>query len=186
MIFTETDVDGAFVVDLEPHGDDRGFFARAWSADEFARRGLAAAIAQSNVAFTRRRATVRGLHYQAAPHVEAKLVRCTSGAIFDVVVDVRETSATYRRWFGVELTAENRRMLYVPEGCAHGYQTLVDDCETFYHVSSPYAPDSERGVRWNDEAFGVVWPILDDVHVSEKDARWPLVSVRGATAAERA
>jgi dTDP-4-dehydrorhamnose 3,5-epimerase len=173
MIFTETELGGAYVIDLEPREDERGFFARAWCADEFAERGLTTRVAQSNVSFNRRQGTVRGMHYQAAPHAEAKLVRCTRGAIFDVIVDLRADSPTYKRWAGVELSADNHRALYVPEGFAHGYQTLVPETETFYQVSEFYAPAAERGVRWNDPAFAIDWPDPGSAFLSEKDAAWP-------------
>jgi dTDP-4-dehydrorhamnose 3,5-epimerase len=168
MKFEPTPVRGAFIVDLEKREDDRGFFARAWCRDEFARQGLTAELAQCNLAFTRAAATLRGLHYQVPPHEEAKLVRCTAGAIFDVVVDLRRESPSFRQWFGIELTAGNRRMLYVPEGCAHGYLTLLDDTETFYQVSAPYVQAAERGVRWNDPAFGIAWPMIPRV-INDKD-----------------
>jgi dTDP-4-dehydrorhamnose 3,5-epimerase len=172
MIFTETEIPGAVLIDLEPHGDSRGFFARAWSADEFEARGLSISFVQANVSLSAQRGTLRGLHYQVAPHQEAKLVRCTRGAIHDVVVDLRPESPTYRRWIGVELSAENRRMLYVPEGCAHGYQTLTDDAEVFYPVTARYAPESERGLRFDDAAFGIDWALEVSV-ISEKDRSWP-------------
>jgi dTDP-4-dehydrorhamnose 3,5-epimerase len=140
MKFTPTRVAGAWLVELEPRSDDRGFFARAWCRDEFASHGLTPALAQCNLAVSYKAATLRGLHYQVAPHEEAKLVRCTTGAIFDVLVDLRRDSPTFKRWFGAELTASNRHMLYVPEGCAHGYLTLADESEVFYQVSSSYAP----------------------------------------------
>ena len=173
MTFTETDLPGAFVVDLEPRQDDRGFFARAWCETEFAEHGLSTVVAQCNVSFSRKKGTLRGLHYQVAPHAEVKLVRCLRGALYDVIVDLRPASPTYRRWLGVELTAENRRMLYVPEGFAHGFQTLADDTEAFYQVSAAYAPDAERGVRWDDPAFAIEWPDAEGALMSEKDRSWP-------------
>ena len=173
MIFTPAGLDGAWVVDLEPIGDDRGFFARAWDRLEFAERGLSTELAQFNISFNRRKGTLRGMHYQEAPHAEVKLVRCTRGAIYDVIVDLRPESPTHARWVGVELTAENRRALYVPEGFAHGYQTLADDTETSYQVSAFYAPSSERGVRWDDPAFGIEWPDPEPPVMSEKDRAWP-------------
>lgn len=172
MIFTETELPGAFLVDLERREDDRGFFARAWCEDEFRDHGLSTRVAQCNVSFNHKRGTLRGMHYQEPPHGEVKLVRCTSGAIFDVIIDLRPDSPTYTRWIGVELTGANGQMLYVPEGFAHGYQTLADDTETFYQVSEFYAPRAERGVRWNDAAFAIEWP-LEVTIVSEKDAGWP-------------
>ena len=172
MTFTPTAVEGAWLVDLDKRVDERGFFARAWCRDEFARQGLTPHLAQSNVAFTSAAATLRGLHYQVTPHQEAKLVRCTAGAIFDVLVDLRPDSPTFKRWLGVELTADNRRMLYVPEGCAHGYLTLRDNSETFYQVSAPYAQAAERGVRWNDPAFAIEWPMTPRI-ISAKDRELP-------------
>lgn len=172
MTFTETAVAGVWIVSQAPRGDDRGFFARMWCEEEFAARGLVSRFPQANNAYSRFAGTLRGLHYQAAPHGEVKLVRCIRGVIFDVVADVRPDSPTRGRWLGVELSAENRQMLYVPEGCAHGYLTLTDDSEVIYPVSSPYAPPSERGVRWDDPAFAIDWP-LTPVHVSPKDHAWP-------------
>lgn len=172
MTFSETGIAGAWVVDQAPREDERGFFARMWCEEVFAARGLVARFPQANDAFSRYRGTLRGLHYQAAPHGEVKLMRCVRGAIFDVIVDVRGDSPTRFRWFGVELSAANRRMLYVPEGCAHGYLTLVDDTEVIYPVSTPYTPSSERGVRWDDPLFGIEWPEVP-AHVSPKDAAWP-------------
>ena len=173
MIFTPTELEGAWIVDVEPRADERGFFARAWDRLEFAERGLATELAQCNLSFNHRRGTLRGMHYQAAPHAEVKLIRCTRGAIYDVIVDLRPDSPTRARWVGVELTADNRRALYVPEGFAHGYQTLVDGTETYYHVSAFYAPSAERGVRWNDPAFAIEWPEPDPPVMSEKDRTWP-------------
>jgi dTDP-4-dehydrorhamnose 3,5-epimerase len=171
VIFTETDLPGAYVIDLERREDERGFFARAWCEDEFRDHGLSTRVVQCNVSFNRTRGTLRGMHFQQAPNAEAKLVRCTTGAIHDVIIDLRPESSTYMRWLGAELTGENRRMLYVPEGFAHGYQTLSDDTETFYQVSEFYAPQAEGGVRWDDPAFGIEWP-LEVSLISEKDARW--------------
>ena len=158
MRFTPTPIEGAFVIDVEPIADERGFFALSWSPREFEARGLTARLAQCNISFNPARGTLRGLHYQAQPHEEAKLVRCTAGAVFDVLVDLRRGSPTFRRWVGHELTATNRRMLFVPEGCAHGYLTLADDSEVFYQVSAEYVPALARGVRWDDPAFGIEWP----------------------------
>ncbi|HEX2111114.1 MAG TPA: dTDP-4-dehydrorhamnose 3,5-epimerase [Gaiellaceae bacterium] len=181
MIFTETDLKDAFVVDLERREDERGFFARAWCANEFADAGLSTRLVQCNVSFNRYRGTLRGMHYQVAPHAEVKLVRCTRGAIYDVIIDLRPESPTYKQWEGFELSAGNGRALYVPEGFAHGYQTLTDEVETFYQVSEFYAPGAERGVRWNDPAFGVEWPLPDDPIMSEKDKTWPdFVDARAA------
>jgi dTDP-4-dehydrorhamnose 3,5-epimerase len=158
MIFTEMSVSGVWLIDLDRRSDERGFFARTWDSSELAERGLNARLAQCSISYNARRGTLRGMHYQAAPHEEAKLVRCTSGAIFDVALDLRPSSASFKGWFGVELTAENRRALYVPEGCAHGFLTLTDDSEVLYQITEVYAPDAARGVRWDDPAFGIDWP----------------------------
>lgn len=172
MKFIETDLAGAFVVDLEPVRDERGFFARSWCHDEFAARGLSTAIAQCSVSFNALRHTLRGLHFQAAPHEEAKIVRCTQGAIYDVIVDLRPHSPTYLCWFGIELSAANRRMLYVPKGAAHGFLTLQDATEVCYQISERYVAESARGVRWNDPRFGVEWPTAPEV-ISERDRSYP-------------
>lgn len=173
MLFTEIELAGAFVVELERREDDRGFFARAWCEDEFAAQGLDTRVSQCNLSFNERQGTLRGMHYQVAPHAEVKVVRCTQGAVYDVIVDLRPGSPTYRRWTAVELSAENRRLLYVPEGFAHGYQTLEDATETFYQVSVPYTPEAERGVRWDDPAFSIEWPDVPQRVISEKDRNWP-------------
>lgn len=172
MIFKETALPGAYVIELEKRQDERGFFARAWCQREFEAMGLAPRIAQANVSFSAARGTLRGMHYQTAPHEEAKLIRCTRGAIHDVIVDLREDSPTYRRWIGVELSAESHRMLYVPERFAHGFQTLTDDAEVTYQVSEFYTPGAERGIRWNDPAIGIEWP-LEPTVMSGKDREWP-------------
>jgi dTDP-4-dehydrorhamnose 3,5-epimerase len=172
MIFRATGIDGAWVIEAEQLGDERGFFARTWDAEEFAERGLNPRLAQCSISYNRARGTLRGLHYQAAPFEEAKLVRCTAGAIFDVVVDLRPESSSFKGWFGEELSAENRRALYVPEGCAHGFLTLADDSEVHYQISQPYMPQAARGVRWNDPAFGITWP-GDVVVINERDCSYP-------------
>jgi dTDP-4-dehydrorhamnose 3,5-epimerase len=172
MKFTAAPLAGACVVDLERAADERGFFARSFCAEEFARAGLVACTSQCSVSFNARRGTLRGLHFQVAPHDEEKLVRCTHGALWDVVVDVRAASPTYRRWHAVELTAENHRALYIPKGFAHGFVTLEDATEVFYMMSVPYAPGSARGIRWNDPAFGIDWPIAPTV-ISARDAGYP-------------
>jgi dTDP-4-dehydrorhamnose 3,5-epimerase len=169
---TTTPIPGAHLIEPEPRADDRGYFARLWSQTEFADHGLTEDFVQCNAAFSVRRATLRGLHYQIAPHQEVKLVRCVRGAIFDVLVDLRPTSPTYLRWFGKELTARAGTMLYVPHGCAHGYLTLEDACELFYLVSHAYHPAAERGVRWNDPSFAIEWPIADGLTISDKDREW--------------
>lgn len=177
MQFTKLDIPGAYRLDLETYEDERGFFARAYCEHEFAAHDLATRMVQTNVSFNRRRGTLRGMHYQAAPHQEAKLVRCTRGAIYDVMVDMRPESPTYRRWAGVELSAANGRMLYVPKGCAHGLITLADDTEVTYQVSAFYAPSHERGLRYDDPAIGIEWPI-DVAVISEKDRAWPYLEER--------
>jgi dTDP-4-dehydrorhamnose 3,5-epimerase len=173
MRFTETPLAGAHLVEVDQRGDARGFFGRAWCKKEFEAHGLIGEIAQANIGFSLTRGTLRGLHYQVPPYEEVKLVRCTIGTIYDVIVDLRRDSPTYRRWFGIELTAQDRRMLYVPRGCAHGYQTLADDCEVFYLTSQFYAPQYARGVRYDDPAFGIVWPTVVGA-ISDADRAWPM------------
>ncbi|HEV3024613.1 MAG TPA: dTDP-4-dehydrorhamnose 3,5-epimerase family protein [Pirellulales bacterium] len=181
MRFSETNVTGAYLVDLEPIADERGYFARAFCRREFAARGAVADLAQVNLAFTRRRATLRGLHYQAAPFEEAKFVRCIRGAAYVVALDLRPDSLTYLGWEGAELTAENRRALYVPPGCAQGYQTLIDDAELLYQMSQFYTPAASRGVRYDDPAFRIEWP-LDVAVISQADLGWaPYTPVAGAS-----
>jgi dTDP-4-dehydrorhamnose 3,5-epimerase len=158
MIFTEAKLKGAFIIDIDPHEDERGFFARSWCADEFKQHGLDPRLAQCNISFNKKRGTLRGMHYQAEPFPEAKLVRCTMGAIYDVVIDLRSGSPTFKQWSAVEMTAENRRALYIPEGLAHGFQTLVDNTEVLYQMGEFFHPECARGVRWNDPAFAVEWP----------------------------
>ena len=176
MLFTETKLKGAYVVDLEPREDERGFFARSWCAEEFEKLGLNPRLSQCNISFNKKRGTLRGMHYQAAPFPEAKLVRCTMGAIYDVIIDLRPDSPTFKQWFAIELSAGNHRALYIPEDFAHGFQTLVDDTEVFYQMSEFLHPECARGVRWNDPAFGVEWPINDEI-ISDKDRRWPLLTI---------
>jgi dTDP-4-dehydrorhamnose 3,5-epimerase len=172
MIFRETAIAGVWVVEPERHEDERGFFARTWDSSEFAARGLSGRVVQCSVSYNRRRGTLRGLHYQVAPHEEAKLVRCTLGAVFDVAVDLRPGSTTLCDWVGVDLSAENRRALYVPEGCAHGFLTLADDSEVSYQMSEFHAPEAARGVRFDDPAFGIDWPAEVAV-VNERDRSYP-------------
>lgn len=171
MIFKDIGIDGVWVIEPQRFEDDRGFFARTWDPDEFGEHGLNPELAQCSISYNRARGTLRGLHYQAAPHEEAKLVRCTAGAIFDVAVDLRPDSSTFRAWFGVELSAENRLALYVPEGCAHGFLTLAEDSEVHYQISQAYVPDAGRGVRWNDPAFAIRWP-AEVVVMNERDASY--------------
>lgn len=172
MRITETHISGAWIIDAERVDDERGFYALAWARDAFEAYGLNATLAQCNFSYNHRKGTVRGMHWQAAPHAETKLVRCICGGIHDVVVDVREGSPTYRQWIGVDLTAENHRALYIPEGCAHGFQTLEDATEVFYMITDYYAPAAARGMRWNDPAINVIWP-LDVSVISERDAQYP-------------
>lgn len=163
---------GAYLIDMERKEDHRGFFARSWCRKEFEEHGLNPDLAQINLGFSVKKGTLRGMHYQVAPHTEAKVVRCTSGAIYDVIIDLRPDSETHKQWFGVELTSMNRRMVYVPEGYAHGYQTLAGDTEMYYLTSVAYAGNSARGCRYNDPAFGIEWPLPVEC-LSSADAGWP-------------
>ena len=163
MIFTETKLNGVHILEIEKLSDERGFFARTWCKQEFAKYGLNSNLAQCSISFNRKRGTLRGMHYQISPYRETKLVRCTAGAIYDVVIDLRRDSATFCQWFAVELSAENRCMLYVPEDFAHGFQTLEDNTEVFYQISEPYAPEYAKGVRWDDPAFDIRWPAGDRI-----------------------
>jgi dTDP-4-dehydrorhamnose 3,5-epimerase len=172
VILRETAVAGAWIVEPERHVDARGFFARTWCAEEFRAHGLSARCVQSSISHNPRRATLRGLHYQVAPHEEAKLVRCTRGAIYDVIVDLRPESPTFLRHAAVVLDADNRLAVYVPEGCAHGFQTLKDDSEVLYQMSAPYVPSAARGVRYDDPAFGIEWP-GEVVVINDRDASYP-------------
>jgi dTDP-4-dehydrorhamnose 3,5-epimerase len=174
MTITPTALEGVYLIEVDPIEDERGFFARAWCSDTLARRGLQTGFVQANISYSKLAGTVRGLHYQAEPHAEAKVVRCVSGAIYDVAVDARPGSPTFGRWVRAELTASNRRSLYVPEGFAHGYQTLQADSEVHYMVSQPYAAHAERGLRYDDPALGITWP-LEATAVSAKDRAWPLL-----------
>jgi dTDP-4-dehydrorhamnose 3,5-epimerase len=169
MIFRETKLQGAFIVEPEKFEDERGFFAHSWSEREFAQRGLDSRLVECSISFNRKRGTLRGMHYQAAPHAQVKLVRCTMGSIYDVIIDLRAESSTFREWVGVELTAENRLMLYVPAGFAHGFETMEDDSEVFYQMSSPYVSQSGCGVRWNDPAFAIEWAQPENVTMNERD-----------------
>lgn len=172
MRFEPTAVEGAFLVVAEPRVDDRGHFARVWCVDEFADAGIATSWLQENVGFSHRRHTLRGMHFQHSPDDEAKLVRCTRGDVFDVAVDLRPESPTYRRWTSATLSPENGAMLYIPEGCGHGYLTLADASEISYLTSAAYAPASASGARWDDPAFEIDWPAAPAV-ISEQDAGWP-------------
>lgn len=175
MIFTELALRGAYLIELEKLQDHRGFFARAFCQREFEEHGLDPRMVQCNVSFNPARATLRGMHYQVAPHQEVKLVRCTRGAIYDVIVDLRRDSSTYAKWFGIELTADSCTMLYVPRGFAHGYVTLCNATEVFYQVSEFYHPESERGVRFDDPALAIKWPGEPAV-ISDKDRALPLLA----------
>ncbi len=168
MVFTETPLAGAWLIDLEKRGDDRGFFARAFCVNEFGKHGLSTQFVQVNNSLSAQKGTLRGMHYQLAPKAETKVVRCIRGALWDVILDLRPGSPTFGKSFGAELTAENRRMLYVPKGFAHGFVTLVEDTEAFYFVDEFYAPDAERGIRWNDPTFAIAWPVEPSV-ISDKD-----------------
>jgi len=175
VIFTETELQDAYTIDIEPHEDARGFFARLWCKQEFEQHGLSADLAQYSMAYNRKKGTLRGMHYQQAPHTEVKLVRCTRGAVYDVIIDLRSVSATCRQWIGVELSEDNHRTLYVPEGFAHGYVTLRDDTELFYQMSEFYVPGAGTGVRWNDPLLGIEWPDVGAITVADKDQTWPLL-----------
>jgi dTDP-4-dehydrorhamnose 3,5-epimerase len=172
MIFTPTPLAGAFVLDPELLEDERGFFARTFCVEEFAAHGLDTRVVQCNSSFSRRRGTLRGMHFQRTPHREVKLVRCTAGALFDVIIDLRPDSPTFTRHFGVELSARNRRLLYVPEGFAHGFQSLEDATEVYYQLSARYAPEAAAGVRWNDRVFGIRWP-LEVTVIAPRDRDYP-------------
>jgi dTDP-4-dehydrorhamnose 3,5-epimerase len=173
MIFTPARLQNATIIDVEPRGDERGFLARVFCEREFAEHGLATRFVQGSTIFSPQRHTLRGLHYQVAPHAENKLVRCTRGAVFVVMVDLRPDSPTHLQWQGVELTPDNRRLLYVPEGFAQGYQTLADDSEVVYQMTYEYVPEAARGVRWDDPAFGIEWPAAEARVISERDRSWP-------------
>jgi dTDP-4-dehydrorhamnose 3,5-epimerase len=172
MRFEPTPLQDAYLIDLEKRGDARGFFARLFCETEFGAAGLATRFVQANNSLSAKRGTLRGLHYQLPPAGEVKVVRCVRGSLWDAIVDLRADSPTFKQWFGAELSAENRRMMYVPRGFAHAILTLADDTEALYLVSHAYAPEAERGVRWNDPAIGVEWPVTP-IEISPKDAAWP-------------
>ena len=174
MIFTETELKGAYTIDLEQKHDHRGFFARTFCAKELEAHGLKPVVAQCNLSFNHKKGTLRGMHYQTEPAAETKIVRCTKGAIYDVIIDMRPESPTYLQHFGVELTADNHRALYVPEMFAHGYQALTDGCEVMYMVGEFYTPGYEKGLRYDDPFFNIQWPI-EATEMSEKDTKWPLM-----------
>ena len=173
MMITETKLKGAFLIEPQRFEDERGFFARVWSEAEFAARGIESRFVESNLSFSSRRGTLRGMHFQTAPYAQAKLVRCTRGAIFDVGIDLRPDSPTFRQWVGAELSADNRRMLYLPGEFAHGFQTLEDDTEVFYQVSAVYAPGHDGGVRWDDPAFRIEWPHAAERVIIARDREYP-------------
>jgi dTDP-4-dehydrorhamnose 3,5-epimerase len=173
VIFTETKLKGAYIIELEELKDNRGFFARAWCQHEYEKHGLNARFVQANVSSSIKKGTLRGMHYQISPYEEIKLMRCIKGSIYDVIIDLRPDSSTYAQWIGLELTSENHKMLYVPENFAHCFQTLEDNTEVFYPVSQFYTPGSERGIRYDDPAFGIKWPEINDLVMSEKDKCWP-------------
>lgn len=173
MIFRETRLKGAYIIELEPLEDERGFFARSFCRQEFEKYALKTCIVQCNVSFNKKKGTLRGMHYQVPPHEEAKLVKCTRGAIYDVIIDLRRQSPTFKQWAAAELSADNRKMLYVPEGFAHGFQTLADDTEVFYQMSEFYHPESAKGVRWDDPVFGIAWPETGCRMISDKDNSYP-------------
>jgi dTDP-4-dehydrorhamnose 3,5-epimerase len=172
MIFIETELQGVYIVDLEFHRDERGFFGRTWCQNEFKERGLNPNLVQCNISYNAKRGTLRGMHYQTDPYQEAKLVRCTSGKIYDAVIDLRPDSITFKRWLAFTLTENSYRAIYIPEGFAHGFQTLEDNTEVFYQMSEFFHPEAARGVRWNDPEFHVEWPIETTI-ISEKDQNYP-------------
>lgn len=172
MLFSETKLAGAFLINLERREDHRGFFARVWCKEEFAAHGLNPNLAQSNVGFSKRKGTLRGMHFQTQPYAECKLIRCTMGRVVDIIIDLRPSSSTHKQWFSAELSADNRTMLYVPEGFAHGYLTLDDNTELMYQSTQVYAPKHAIGVRYDDPAFRIVWPATIEV-ISDADRNWP-------------
>ncbi len=170
MNFQETKLKGAYIIEPELVEDERGFFARSWCKNEFQEHNLNSRLVQCNISFNKLKGTLRGMHYQVAPFAEEKLVRCTLGAIYDVILDLRPTSPTFKQWLGLELTSENRRMLYIPEGLAHGFLTLTNGSEVFYQMTEFFQPEYSRGVRWNDPSFGIIWPDHKDIIISQRDA----------------
>jgi len=177
MIFSESSLSGVYLVDLDRLADERGFFARCYAPEEFATQGLGPELRHCSVSYNAREGTLRGLHYQGAPHEEHKLVRCTAGAVFDVVVDVRPRSRNYLRWFGTQLTADNRRSLFIPAGFAHGFLSLTDHTEVYYMISVPHAPQFSQGLRWDDPALAIEWPMTPAV-ISARDAAYPLLDAQ--------
>lgn len=177
MVFVETKLQGVYVIEVEKTEDERGFFARTFCRHEFEAHGLDTRVAQCSTSFNKRKGTLRGMHYQTAPYAEAKLVRCTAGAVYDVAVDLRPDSPTYKKWTAVELTKDNRRAIYIPAGCAHGFQTVVDDTEVYYQISESYHPEIAKGIRWDDPVFGVRWPLPEGPILSEKDRSYADYSI---------
>lgn len=175
MIFEPLAIEGAFRIGIEPIADERGFFARIFCAETFARLGLATDFVQRSTSYNRRRGTLRGLHYQTEPHAETKIVRCSRGAAYDVVVDLRRNSPSYCRWQALELTADNRAMVYIPEGCAHGFQALVDDTELVYEITPAYKPEAVRGILWSDPTLAIPWPTPEPI-LSPTDRTWPCLA----------
>jgi dTDP-4-dehydrorhamnose 3,5-epimerase len=184
VIFSKARIAGAWLIDIERLGDERGFFARTWCQRELTAQGLDAEIAQESTSWNLHKGTTRGLHFQRPPHEEVKIVRCTRGAIFDVIVDIRPDSPTFRSWQGVELSADNRRAFYIPKGCAHGFQTLANETEVAYLISAFYAPEAAAGIRYNDPAFGISWPLPAAI-ISDNDRRWPDFSAETTDASAR-
>jgi len=172
MQFKETTLTGAYIIEVEPKGDERGFLARTFCKKEFASRGLETEVAQANLSFNAKKGTLRGMHFQVPPFGEAKLVQCLQGSVYDVIIDLRPDSETHRHWLAVEMSADDKKMLYIPEGFAHGFQALEDECVLYYLMFEFFAPEYARGVRWDDPAFGIKWPLPDPV-ISEKDRQWP-------------
>lgn len=168
MIFTGTKIKGIYIIDPEPLTDERGFFARSFCEEEFRKMGIAGRIVQCSISYNKKKGTMRGMHFQIFPHEEEKIVSCTQGTIYDVVLDLRKDSATYCQWVAVELSADNYRMVFIPKGCAHGFQTLVDNTVVYYQMTEVFHPESASGVRWNDPVFGIQW-VLDETIISEKD-----------------
>lgn len=171
MIFKETLLKGVYIIEVERIEDERGFFARSWCKSEFEKYGLNTNLVQCNISFNIKKGTIRGMHYQLEPYSEAKLVRCTKGSIYDVIIDMRKDSSTFKQWFSVELTHKNRKMIYIPEGCAHGFQTLEDNTEVFYQMSEFYYPDYSEGIRYDDETFNIKWPITKNI-ISIRDRNY--------------
>ena len=175
MKFSQTPIHGAYTIELEPFQDQRGFFARSWCKKEFKKYGLAHNFVQCNISCNKKKGTVRGMHYQTTPHQEIKLVHCIQGSVYDVIIDLRKDSPSYLQWFGTLISFENKKMVYIPAGCAHGYQSLQDNSAVYYHVSNFYAPSFEKGIHWKDPLFSIQWPIKNAI-VSEKDNNFPFLS----------